>query len=68
MERDSRYINAPVWPWSVAGWSLAAMFILFFVAAWSPFVGVAMLTAGMVALALVSFAAMLGFVKLCDRV
>ena len=52
----------------MAGWSLAAMFILFFVAAWSPFVGVAMLTAGMVALALVSFAAMLGFVKLCDRV
>jgi hypothetical protein len=35
MERDSRYINAPVWPWSLAGWLIAAMTILMFVAAWS---------------------------------
>ena len=68
MERDSPYINAPVWPWSVAGWSFAAMLILLFIAAWSPVVGVAMLATGIVALALLTFAAMLGFVRFCDRV
>jgi len=35
MERDSRYINAPVWPWSAAGWLIAATLLLMFVAAWS---------------------------------
>jgi hypothetical protein len=29
-ELDSPYINAPVWPWSVAGWSLAAVFVVLF--------------------------------------
>jgi hypothetical protein len=35
MERDSPHINAPVWPWSVAGWLFAAIVIVLFVAAWS---------------------------------
>jgi hypothetical protein len=33
-----------------------------------PFLGVPMLAAAMVALAFVGFVAMLGFVRLCDRV
>jgi len=33
-----------------------------------PFIGTAMFAAAMVVLALVTFAAMLGFVALCDRV
>jgi hypothetical protein len=44
------------------------MLILLFIAAWSPVVGVAMLATGIVALALLTFAAMLGFVRFCDRV
>jgi hypothetical protein len=32
-EFESPYINAPLWPWSVAGWSLAALFALLFVLA-----------------------------------
>ena len=28
-ERDGRYINAPVWPWLIAGSMLAALFVLF---------------------------------------
>jgi hypothetical protein len=34
-EVDSPYINAPVWPWSVAGWAFAALFVLLFVIAWN---------------------------------
>jgi hypothetical protein len=44
------------------------MLILLFIVAWSPVVGVAMLATGMVALAFLTFAAMLGFVRFCDRV
>ena len=33
-EVDSPYINAAVWPWSVAGWTLATLFMLFFLVAW----------------------------------
>jgi hypothetical protein len=32
-EFDSPYIHAPVWPWSVTGWCLAALFALFFLLA-----------------------------------
>ena len=32
-EFDSPYIDAPLWPWSVAGWSLAALFVALFVLA-----------------------------------
>jgi|SoiMethySBSTD1v2_1073268.scaffolds.fasta_scaffold880988_1 hypothetical protein len=32
-EFDSPYINAPVWPWSAAGWSLATMFVVLFLLA-----------------------------------
>jgi hypothetical protein len=32
-EFDSPYIDAPVWPWSVAGWSLAALLVALFVLA-----------------------------------
>jgi hypothetical protein len=28
------YINAPVWPWTVAGWTLAVMFMLLFLITW----------------------------------
>jgi len=28
--RWSRYVDAPVWPWSVGGWVLAALFVLLF--------------------------------------
>jgi hypothetical protein len=34
MERDSPFINAPVWPWSLAGWLIAAGAIVMFIAAW----------------------------------
>lgn len=34
MERDSPYIDAPVWPWSFAGWVIAAVALLTFVVAW----------------------------------
>ena len=34
-ELHGPYINAPVWPWSAAGWSWAALFVLLFVVAWS---------------------------------
>jgi hypothetical protein len=30
----SPYLNAPVWPWTVAGWSLAAIFMLLFLITW----------------------------------
>ena len=29
-ELESPYINAPVWPWAVAGWSLVVAFVLLF--------------------------------------
>lgn len=32
-ERESRYINAPVWPWFAAGWLLGALFVLLFLLA-----------------------------------
>jgi hypothetical protein len=35
MERDSPYIDAPVWPWSAAGWLIVVMVMAMFVAAWS---------------------------------
>lgn len=34
-ELDSRHINAPVWPWTVAGFTTAAFFVAFFIIAWS---------------------------------
>lgn len=34
MEYDSPLIDAPVWPWSFAGWLLAATILILFVAAW----------------------------------
>ena len=33
-EVDSRYINAPTWPWAVAGWTVSALHVVFFVVAW----------------------------------
>jgi hypothetical protein len=33
-EVDSPYINAPTWPWMVAGWAFSTLHILFFLAAW----------------------------------
>jgi len=33
-ELDSPHINAPVWPWTVAGWTLAVVFMLLFVITW----------------------------------
>jgi hypothetical protein len=27
-ERDGPYINAPNWPWLVAGWIVAALFVV----------------------------------------
>jgi hypothetical protein len=32
-EMDGPYINAPDWPWSAAGWVLAAMIVVLFVVA-----------------------------------
>jgi hypothetical protein len=34
VERDSRFINAPVWPWTLAGWLIAASTVVMFIAAW----------------------------------
>jgi hypothetical protein len=34
MERDSRFINAPVWPWTITGWLLAVTFVIMLVIAW----------------------------------
>ena len=34
-ELHGPYINAPVWPWFVAGCVLGALFVLLFVVAWS---------------------------------
>ena len=28
------YIDAPVWPWSLAGWSLATLYLLLTFASW----------------------------------
>jgi hypothetical protein len=33
-EFDSPHINAPVWPWSLAGWSLAGLLVFLFLFAW----------------------------------
>ena len=33
-ERDSPYINAPNWPWMLAGWTISALHVLFFLLAW----------------------------------
>jgi len=33
-EVDSPYINAPSWPWAVAGWAVSALHLVFFVVAW----------------------------------
>jgi hypothetical protein len=33
-EVDSRYINAPSWTWAVAGWTISALHVLFFLVAW----------------------------------
>ena len=33
-EIDSPYINAPNWPWALAGWTVSALHVLFFVSAW----------------------------------
>jgi hypothetical protein len=32
-ELDSPYIDAPMWPWAVTGWSLAATFVMLFLLA-----------------------------------
>ena len=32
-EVDGPYINAPDWPWSAAGWVMAAMIVVLFVLA-----------------------------------
>ena len=29
-----RYVNAPVWPWFWAGWTVGALLVLMFVVAW----------------------------------
>ena len=34
-ELHGRYINAPVWPWFVAGWIVGALFVVVFLVAWS---------------------------------
>jgi hypothetical protein len=34
MERDSPHINAPVWPWSLAGWAFAVASLVMFLASW----------------------------------
>jgi hypothetical protein len=33
-EIDSPYINAPNWPWTVAGVAVSALHALFFLVAW----------------------------------
>ena len=33
-ELYSPYIHAPVWPWTVAGWTLAVVFLLLFLITW----------------------------------
>jgi hypothetical protein len=33
-EIDSPHINAPTLPWALAGWTVSALHVLFFVAAW----------------------------------
>ena len=33
-EVDSPYINAPNWPWTVAGVTLSALHVLLFVVGW----------------------------------
>ena len=32
-ELDSPYIDAPIWPWAITGWVLAALFGVLFVLA-----------------------------------
>ena len=68
MERDSPHIDAPVWPWSVVGWLLVAITLLMFVGAWLRSYDEHMLALGMVVLALVMFGALVGFVRLCERI
>lgn len=33
-EVDSPYINAPSWPWAVAGWTVSVLHLVFFIVAW----------------------------------
>ena len=33
-EVDSPHINAPNWPWALAGWTISSLHLLFFLAAW----------------------------------
>jgi hypothetical protein len=33
-EVQGPYINAPVWPWFAAGWSLGVLCVLMFIVAW----------------------------------
>jgi hypothetical protein len=33
-EIDSPHLNAPTWPWVLAGWTVSALHVLFFVAPW----------------------------------
>jgi hypothetical protein len=35
MEKDSPFINAPVWPWTLTGWLMAVTFVIMLVLAWS---------------------------------
>jgi len=34
VERQGPYLNAPVWPWVAAGWTVGALFVLLFLVAW----------------------------------
>jgi hypothetical protein len=33
-EVDSPHINAPHWPWAMAGWTICALHVVFFLIAW----------------------------------
>jgi hypothetical protein len=66
-ERDSPYIDAPVWPWSLAGWSIGALMVLYFFVAWVTSREVAMHDVACVALSMLFFAVALAYVAVCDR-
>jgi succinate-acetate transporter protein len=66
-ERDSPYIDAPVWPWSLAGWSVGGLMVLYFFVAWVTSREVAVLDVVFVGLAVVFFAVAVGYIAVCDR-
>lgn len=67
LERDSPYIDSPVWPWSLAGWSAGALMVLYFAVAWLTSREVAVLDVVFVVLSMVFFAVAVGYVAACDR-